>query len=60
MDVRSAGRAAASLLHATGLPELVCSNLHEYETLALKLALALVELTAIRRKLESNRLVSSV
>ena len=56
MDVRSAGRAAASLLHVTGLQELVCSNLQEYETLALKLALAPAELTAIRRKLEANRL----
>jgi predicted O-linked N-acetylglucosamine transferase (SPINDLY family) len=51
-----AGRAAASLLHAVGLPELVCDNLQEYEALALKLALAPAELTAIRRKLEANRL----
>jgi len=40
--------------------ELVCSNLQEYETLALKLALAPVELTAIRLKLESNRLTYPV
>jgi len=51
-----AGRAAASLLHAVGLPELVCSSLQEYEALALKFALAPAELTAIRRKLEANRL----
>jgi predicted O-linked N-acetylglucosamine transferase (SPINDLY family) len=51
-----AGRAAASLLHAVGLPELVCGNLQEYEALALKLALAPAEVTVIRRKLEANRL----
>ncbi len=32
------GRVAASLLHATGLPELVTASLAEYEALALKLA----------------------
>jgi protein O-GlcNAc transferase len=51
-----AGRAAASLLHAVGLPELVCSNLQEYESLALKLALAPAQLAALHRKLEANRL----
>jgi hypothetical protein len=56
MDVRPAGRAAASLLHATGLPELVCSNLQEYETLALKLAVAPVELTAIRHSGEARQM----
>jgi hypothetical protein len=50
----SGAASAASLLHAVGLPELVCDNLQEYEALALKLALAPAELTAIRRKLEAT------
>ncbi len=33
-----AGRVAASLLHAVGLPELITHSLEEYESLALKLA----------------------
>ena len=33
-----AGRVAASLLRAAGLPELVTESLQEYETLALKIA----------------------
>ena len=33
-----AGRVAASLLHAVGIPELITSNLEDYQTLALKLA----------------------
>jgi predicted O-linked N-acetylglucosamine transferase (SPINDLY family) len=33
-----AGRVAASVLAAAGLPELITSSLHEYETLALRLA----------------------
>ena len=35
-----AGRVAGSLLRAVGLPELVTHSLHDYETLALKLARA--------------------
>jgi predicted O-linked N-acetylglucosamine transferase (SPINDLY family) len=50
-----AGRVAASLLHAVGLPELVTDSLDQYEALALKLASdrALLQLT--RRRLEHNR-----
>jgi len=33
-----AGRVAASLLRAAGLPELITDNLQQYESLALKLA----------------------
>jgi protein O-GlcNAc transferase len=51
-----AGRVAASLLHAIGLPELVTSSLEEYEALALQLAKDASRLQSIRRKLEQNRL----
>ncbi len=50
-----AGRVGASLLYAVGLPELVTSNLEEYEALALKLATDRDLLRSIRRKLEANR-----
>ena len=51
-----AGRVAASLLKAAGLPELVTNSLHEYEALILKLATDPAHLASIRRKLEINRL----
>jgi protein O-GlcNAc transferase len=51
-----AGRVAASLLHAVGLPELVTSNLEQYEALAFELAMDPRRLRAIRGKLETNRL----
>src|SRR6202049_376786 len=51
-----AGRVAASLLNAVGLPELVTHSLDEYERLALKLATDASLLRSIRRKLEQNRL----
>jgi protein O-GlcNAc transferase len=51
-----AGRVAASLLHAAGLPELVTYSLQEYEALALKLATEPSLLQSIRRKLAENRL----
>jgi predicted O-linked N-acetylglucosamine transferase (SPINDLY family) len=53
-----AGRVAASLLNAVGLPELVTHSLDEYERLALKLATDASLLQSIRRKLEQNRLRS--
>ena len=46
-----AGRVAASVLRAAGLPELVTSGLAEYEALALRLARQPKELAAIRAKL---------
>jgi predicted O-linked N-acetylglucosamine transferase (SPINDLY family) len=52
-----AGRAAASLLHAVGLPDLVTASLHEYEALALRLATDPGQLQALRSKLASNRLI---
>jgi len=51
-----AGRVAASLLNAVGLPELVTQSLEDYEALALKLAGAPDALAAVRRKLFVNRL----
>jgi len=50
-----AGRVGASLLRAVGLPELIASNLEEYEALARKLAYDRSLLGAIRQKLAENR-----
>jgi hypothetical protein len=50
-----AGRVAASLLHAAGLPELITESLSDYETLACRLATDDVLLQSMRRKLDSNR-----
>jgi protein O-GlcNAc transferase len=51
-----AGRVAASLLNAIGLPELVTHSLDEYEVLALRLASDPARLGRIREKLRQNRL----
>src|SRR5262249_39339191 len=50
-----AGRVAASLLHAIGLPELVTSNMADYEALALTLACDPARLRDIKAKLARNR-----
>jgi predicted O-linked N-acetylglucosamine transferase (SPINDLY family) len=50
-----AGRVAASLLRAIGLPELVTQSLADYEALALKLARDPSLLGALKAKLERNR-----
>ncbi len=50
-----AGRVAASLLHAAGLPELVTKTLPDYEALALKLATDPALLQSLRRRLALNR-----
>jgi predicted O-linked N-acetylglucosamine transferase (SPINDLY family) len=50
-----AGRVAASLLRAIGLPELVAESLKEYEALALKLAHDPALLVAIKAKLGRHR-----
>jgi protein O-GlcNAc transferase len=50
-----AGRVAASLLHAIDLPELITHSQHEYESLAVELALNPSKLKAIKRKLLENR-----
>ncbi|MBL8690621.1 MAG: tetratricopeptide repeat protein [Rhodospirillaceae bacterium] len=51
-----AGRVAASLLTAIGLPELITQSLAEYEALALKLATDGIALAAAKEKLARNRL----
>src|SRR5262249_10348874 len=50
-----AGRVAASLLHGIGIPELIATNLQDYESLALKLALDPEMLAIMRAKMKSNR-----
>lgn len=50
-----AGRVAASLNYAVGLPELVTSSLDEYEETALNLALDPERLAAIKARLLHNR-----
>lgn len=50
-----AGRVAASLLYAAGLPELVTENGGAYEDLALNLARDPTALRAIRKKLMNSR-----
>lgn len=51
-----AGRVAASLLSAVGLPELVAASLADYERLALELARNPEQLAASKAKLAQNRL----
>ncbi len=50
-----AGRVAASLLRAVGLPELITANNEEYEALALKLARERALLAGIKAKLARQR-----
>ena len=50
-----AGRVAASLLNAIGLPELVTSTQEEYESLAIELAGNPERLRQIRQRLARNR-----
>ena len=53
-----ASRAAASILNAVGLPELVTSTQKEYESLAIELALNPKKLADIKLKLANNRLTT--
>ena len=53
-----AGRVAASLLTAIGLPELVTQTIADYEALALRLARAPQELQALKDRLAANRLTT--
>lgn len=48
------GRVAASLLQAVGLPDLVVSDLAEYERLAVELGRQPAQLMAIRERLKQN------
>jgi predicted O-linked N-acetylglucosamine transferase (SPINDLY family) len=50
-----AGRVAASLLRAAGLPELIAPSLETYETMALKLASEPAAIAAMRERLLANR-----
>ncbi len=50
-----AGRVGASLLHAVGVPELITSNLEDYQALALKLARDPALLAKIKAKLVDHR-----
>lgn len=53
-----AGRVAASLLNAIGLPELITHTQEEYEALAIELAKNPEKLTAIQLKLANNRMTT--
>jgi predicted O-linked N-acetylglucosamine transferase (SPINDLY family) len=53
-----AGRVAASLLHAIGLPELVTTTAEAYEGLAVALAACPDRLRSIRSRLDVNRLTT--
>ena len=55
-----AARIAAGLLNAIELPELVVTNLDNYEALAIELATNSAKLNAIKRKLRTNRDVASL
>jgi protein O-GlcNAc transferase len=55
-----AGRVAASLLTAIGLPELVTQTIAGYEALALRLARAPQELQALKDRLAANRLATAL
>ncbi len=50
-----AGRVAASLVKAVGLPELATASLEEYEALALALARDPARLASLRKRLADNR-----
>jgi predicted O-linked N-acetylglucosamine transferase (SPINDLY family) len=50
-----AGRVAASLLSAVGLPELIAETEEDYEALALALAQGPARLSVLREKLAANR-----
>jgi len=52
-----AGRVAASLLTAVGLPEMITTTPEAYEALAFELATDRDKLAALRRKLDANRRV---
>jgi predicted O-linked N-acetylglucosamine transferase (SPINDLY family) len=55
-----AGRVAASLLNAVGLPELTATSADAYEALAIDLATHPEKLAAVRSKLAANRLTTSL
>ena len=52
------GRVGASLLHAMGMPELITSNLADYEATALRLAHDAAAMKALRTKLRDSRMTA--
>jgi predicted O-linked N-acetylglucosamine transferase (SPINDLY family) len=50
-----AGRVAASLLHAAGLPEMIADTIENYEALALELARSPSELEHLKARLKRGR-----
>ena len=55
-----AGRVAASLLKAIGLPELITESQSDYEARAIALAVSPEELSTIKNKLARNRLTTTL
>jgi predicted O-linked N-acetylglucosamine transferase (SPINDLY family) len=55
MGTAFAGRVAASLNNAVGLPEMIVNSTQEYEDLALRLATLPETLAAVKAKLAANR-----
>lgn len=53
-----AGRVAASLLHAVGLPELIATTADDYERLAVELGSDGAKLQALKQRLADNRLTA--
>jgi predicted O-linked N-acetylglucosamine transferase (SPINDLY family) len=53
-----AGRVAASLLHAVGMPELITATPEEYEAMAVTLATDPERLAALKVKLAANRVTA--
>ena len=53
-----AGRVAASLLNAAGLPELITTTRDAYEALAVELATNPAKLASIKQKISDNRLTT--
>jgi protein O-GlcNAc transferase len=53
-----AGRVAASLLRAVGLPELITHSREAYEAVAIELALDREKLRGLKEKLQANRLTA--
>lgn len=53
--VAFAGRVASSLLHAIGLPELICTSAKQYESMAIELANSPEKLEQLRNRLALNK-----
>ena len=53
-----AARVAASLLNAIGMPELIVETQEQYESLAIELAHTPARLSALKEKLQQNRLTT--